>query len=154
LTTTGISFSTSGASKTAPYWVKVVRSGSTFTGFQSVDGTTWVQVGSDTISMSGTVYIGLALSAHNNTALNTSTFDSVSVQSGAGNNPPTVTLTSPANGANFTAGSNITLSATASDSDGTVSKVDFFNGATKLGTVTASPYNFTWNNVAAGNYTL
>jgi regulation of enolase protein 1 (concanavalin A-like superfamily)/uncharacterized protein (DUF2141 family) len=154
LTTTGISFSTSGGLNTAPYWVKVVRSGSTFTGFQSTDGTTWVQVGSDTISMSGTVYIGLALSAHNNTALNTSNFDSVAVQSGAGNNPPTVSLTSPANGANFTAGSNITLSATASDSDGTVSKVDFFNGATKLGTVTANPYNFTWNNVTAGNYTL
>jgi hypothetical protein len=154
LTTNGISTSTVGAAKTAPYWVKVVRSGSTFTGFQSTDGVNWVQVGQDTITMSGTVYIGLALSAHNNTVLNTSTFNNVSVQAGGGGDaPPTVTLTSPANGANFTAPASIQLSATAAD-DGTVTKVDFFNGPTLITTVTTAPYNFMWNNVAAGSYTL
>ena len=48
----------------------------------------------------------------------------------------------------------MTLSATASDSDGTISKVEFYNGATLLGTDTTSPYSFTWSSVAAGTYTV
>ncbi|MDB6110083.1 MAG: hypothetical protein JWR69_1833, partial [Pedosphaera sp.] len=63
----------------APYWVKLVRSGNTFTGYRSVDGVNWVQVGSDTITMSANVYVGLAVTAHNNSALNTSSFDNVQV---------------------------------------------------------------------------
>jgi fibronectin type 3 domain-containing protein len=62
----------------APYWVEVVRSGSSFTGYASVDGVNFTQVGSVTISMATNVYIGLALTAHNNGLLNTSTFDNVS----------------------------------------------------------------------------
>jgi hypothetical protein len=46
------------------------------------------------------------------------------------------------------------LTATASDSDGTVSKVDFFSGLSLLATTATVPYNFVWNNVLAGNYTL
>ena len=76
-------------------------------------------------------------------------------QCGAGTNqPPTASLTSPANGATFIAGANITLSANASDSDGTISKVEFFNGATSLGAKTSTPYSLTWSNVPAGSYTL
>ncbi|MFC4765109.1 glycosyl hydrolase family 18 protein [Dyella koreensis] len=70
------------------------------------------------------------------------------------NQPPTAALTAPANGATFTAGANITLTATAADSDGTVSKVEFFNGSTSLGVDTSSPYSITWSNVPAGSYTL
>jgi RHS repeat-associated protein len=72
----------------------------------------------------------------------------------AANVPPTVSLTSPANGATFTAPASITLAATANDSDGTVAKVEFFNGASKLGEDTTAPYSFSWTNVAAGSYTL
>src|ERR1043165_4937893 len=68
--------------------------------------------------------------------------------------PPTVTLTSPFNNANFIAGATIRLSANASDSDGSISKVEFYQGAVKLGTVTSSPYNYDWSNVSAGNYVL
>jgi RHS repeat-associated protein len=70
------------------------------------------------------------------------------------NAPPAVTLTAPANGAFFNSGSTISLTATATDSDGTISKVDFLQGATLLGTDTSSPYSFSWINVAAGSYTL
>ena len=70
------------------------------------------------------------------------------------NNPPTVSVTGPANGATFTAPANITINATASDSDGSITNVEFYQGGTKLGNDTASPYSFTWNNVAAGTYTL
>ena len=63
----------------APYWVKLVRSGSTFTGYRSPDGVTWTQQGTTTISMTSTVYVGLALTSHNSSSLGTATFDNVTV---------------------------------------------------------------------------
>jgi len=71
-----------------------------------------------------------------------------------GNVAPTVSITSPANNATFNAGANITINATATDSDGTVTSVAFYQGSTLLGTDTTSPYTFTWNGVAAGSYVL
>ena len=71
-----------------------------------------------------------------------------------GNTPPTVNLTRPAFNASFTAPANIVLEATATDIDGTVSKVEFFQGTTKLGEDTSAPYQWTWSNVAAGSYAL
>lgn len=70
------------------------------------------------------------------------------------NNPPSVSITSPSNGAAFTAGANITINANASDSDGSISKVEFYQGSTKLGEDATSPYSYTWNSVAAGTYSL
>ena len=73
----------------------------------------------------------------------------------AANKPPTVALTSPVNGAVFTAGSAVTLSAAASDSDGSIAKVEFYRNATILiGTATAPPYTFVWPNVVEGSYPL
>jgi hypothetical protein len=46
------------------------------------------------------------------------------------------------------------VGAVALDSDGTVSKVEFFQGALKLGEDTTVPYSYDWNNVAAGDYVL
>jgi hypothetical protein len=70
------------------------------------------------------------------------------------NNPPLVTLVSPTDGAVFTAPTNILLSANASDLDGSISKVEFFQGASKLGETNNVPYQFTWTNVPAGFYSL
>ena len=56
------------------------------------------------------------------------------------NVPPTVALTSPADGASFPRDTAITLQATAIDSDGSVTQVQFFDGTDSLGVVTASPY--------------
>ena len=72
----------------------------------------------------------------------------------AANTPPTVSITSPTNGAVFTSGDSITLNATATDSDGTVAAVEFREGANVLGSVSTSPYSFVWTNVVAGSYTL
>jgi hypothetical protein len=74
--------------------------------------------------------------------------------SGTPNIPPAVSITSPASGASFTAPASITISASASDSDGSVAKVDFYQGASLLGTSTTAPYSFTWTNVTPGSYTL
>ena len=67
---------------------------------------------------------------------------------------PTVSITSPTEGASFSAPASITINATAADADGTVTQVDFYNGATLLGTDNSSPYSYTWTGVAAGSYSL
>ena len=67
---------------------------------------------------------------------------------------PSVSLTSPANGATFTAPATVSLAASASDADGRVTKVEFYNGATRLATDTTSPYSYSWTGVAAGSYSL
>ena len=79
LTTSGASTSTSGAVVTAPYRVRLVRSGNTFTGYASTNGSTWTQVGTDTITMGTTVQVGLAVTAHNNAVSCTSVIDNVTV---------------------------------------------------------------------------
>ena len=68
--------------------------------------------------------------------------------------PPTVTLTAPANNAIFAEPASVTLSTTASDAVGNVTKVDFYQGTTLIGTATAAPYTFAWTSVPAGNYSL
>src|SRR6185295_15513498 len=70
------------------------------------------------------------------------------------NAPPTVSITSPANQTILTASSNLVISASASDSDGSLSKVEFYEGANLLGTDSTSPFSATWNNIAAGAYVL
>jgi len=90
--TGGSATHTAGPSVTAPYWVRLVRSGNTLTGSVSADGVTWTAVGSDTVTMAGGVLVGLAVTAHNNAVASTSTFDNVSV---------TVTSARPAVKINF-----------------------------------------------------
>lgn len=69
--------------------------------------------------------------------------------------PPsaTVSITSPANGATLTQG-NITVSANASISSGSITAVQFFAGATSIGTSPTSPYSVTWANAAPATYSL
>ncbi|HEU5133270.1 MAG TPA: Ig-like domain-containing protein, partial [Pyrinomonadaceae bacterium] len=66
---------------------------------------------------------------------------------------PQVTLTVPTTGSTFVAGENITLAATASDSNG-ISKVEFYQGTTLIGTDTTGPYSIVWNSVPRGSYNL
>ncbi|MES3001197.1 MAG: Ig-like domain-containing protein [Pseudomonadota bacterium] len=70
------------------------------------------------------------------------------------NPPPTVSITSPASGATFTAPANIALTAVAADANGTVTQVAYYRGTTLIGTATSAPYSVTWSNVAAGSYSL
>ena len=68
--------------------------------------------------------------------------------------PPTITLTSPVSGDTFDEPATVSLTATAEDSDGTVSKVEFHNGANLIGTATTAPYIYSWTGVVAGTYTI
>jgi RHS repeat-associated protein len=70
------------------------------------------------------------------------------------NAPPTASLTSPTANQTYIAPASITLTANAADSDGTVAKVEYYQGAILIGTVNAAPYTATWQNAPAGTYTL
>ncbi|NOX57865.1 MAG: hypothetical protein GXP29_03290, partial [Planctomycetes bacterium] len=72
----------------------------------------------------------------------------------AGNPPPNVAITFPGDGATFTAPANITIAVDATDSNGFVAEVSFFNGATPLDTDTNGPYSYDWLDVPVGNYVL
>jgi hypothetical protein len=67
---------------------------------------------------------------------------------------PTVSLTAPTPGQSYTAPATVAIAANAADSDGSVAKVDFYQGSTLLGTDTSAPYNYSWQNVAAGSYSI
>jgi hypothetical protein len=71
---------------------------------------------------------------------------------------PTTSITSPTGGTiTIPVGQtsiSIPISATAVDTDGTIAKVEFYNGGTKLGEDTQAPYTFQWNGVTQGSYTL
>jgi uncharacterized repeat protein (TIGR03806 family) len=73
------SHNTDGASAIIASWVRLTRAGDTFTGEISVDGKNWQQVDRINIPMNKTISVGLALSAHNNSELNSSLFDNVKV---------------------------------------------------------------------------
>jgi regulation of enolase protein 1 (concanavalin A-like superfamily) len=78
----------SGATQAGPAWLKLTRSGSTIVGSVSADGSNWRAVGSTTLSIATNAIVGLVLSSHDTTVLNTSTFDSVSVNVGVPPAPP------------------------------------------------------------------
>jgi phosphatidylserine/phosphatidylglycerophosphate/cardiolipin synthase-like enzyme/regulation of enolase protein 1 (concanavalin A-like superfamily) len=88
-----------GATRAAPVWLKLVRSGSTVTGFMSTDGSTWTTVGSTTISLPASADVGLIVTSHDTSQLNTSTFDQAAVgATGGGTAPGTPSSPGPANG--------------------------------------------------------
>ena len=78
--TNGLTTATAaGTNYGVPRWLKLTRSGNTFTAYQSADGSTWAQVGSTTISMASSVFVGLALTSHDNSLSKTATLDNVTI---------------------------------------------------------------------------
>lgn len=115
----------------APYWVKLQRAGNAFTSSISSNGTTWTQIGTATVSMSTSAYIGLAVTAQNNAVLNTSVLDSVSI-TGTSGGTPTFVKGINFNGGAVTIGGNAWLAESAAGLTlGTVSRTST--------TVTPSP---------------
>lgn len=146
------------ADRTAQVMVdgSTVVSNASFTGTGS--WTTWATTSAVNVTLSAGNHI-IRLQATTSAGLSNIDYiqisgGSPSIGSCSSNASPTVSITSPSNGASFTAPANLTINATASDSDGSIASVQFFQGSTLLGTDTSSPYSFTWSNVAAGSYSL
>lgn len=125
----------------APYWVKLVRSGSTFTGYRSPDGVTWTQQGTATFAMSSTVYIGLALTSHDAANLVPAVFDNVTAPGWTSATPPpmpTNVVASAASSSQINLNWNVVPSATG------------YN--IKRSPTTGGPYAIISSGVAATNY--
>ncbi len=144
-TTGASSTSTGGPDVAAPYWVRVVRSGNTFTGYVSPNGTTWTEITSYTFTMATNAYVGLAVSSHDNGVLSTAVFNNVTVTGTTTSTPEAPTVPTGLAATNVTA-TTLTLSWTASINAGTSGVGGYYvyrNGsATPLATVTSgTSYN-------------
>jgi len=129
---------------TAPIWVKLTRAGTSFSAFYSANGTTWTQLGtSQTLTLNSSILAGLAVTAHNNSALNTSTFTNVSVDISV----PVVTLPAITNlPAIYVQAYNATLTGQVITNGNQNPSVTLFYGQTDAGANAAA-----WsNNVALG----
>jgi uncharacterized repeat protein (TIGR02059 family) len=70
------------------------------------------------------------------------------------NSPPLIDISSPTKSTGFIAPATITIEANATDRDGRVVMVEFYNGTTKLGERTSEPWSFTWKEVNEGTYSI
>jgi len=85
------------------------------------------------------------------------TLDAASVTTFVGvaaNDVPVATISAPVDNSTYTAPASITINATATVGTGTITKVDFYNGTTLLGSDATSPYSYTWTNAPAGSYSI
>ncbi len=73
---------------------------------------------------------------------------------GDNNSLPDIGITAPADKSVFKTGEAITINAFATGENGKVSQVDFYEGKNKLGSDPIAPYEFTWTDAKAGNYTI
>jgi hypothetical protein len=72
---------------------------------------------------------------------------------GVANTPPSVSIASPADGSSVTLGQAVTVTADASDAEGSVTRVEFFANGTSIG-VTTGPFTLAWTPSFPGNYAL
>ena len=113
-----------------------------------VDGTL---LSTDNTSPYTASYTGV-LGTHTLTARATDNLGAQTVSSAvsitvANNVPPTVSITSPANGANYTFPATVTINASATDADGSVASVGFYVNGSLVGTDNTAPYSFAWTSV-------
>ena len=135
-----------------PVWFKLVRSGTTFTGYVSTDGTNWTMLGSTTISLAGTIYAGLLDCSRNTSQLFPVTFDNVIVGT-----VPAATVTTIASSGNPIAnGFPVTFTATASPAPLNGEAITFKDGGNVLGTsaIMAGQAMFSTSALAAGLHSV
>jgi regulation of enolase protein 1 (concanavalin A-like superfamily) len=142
-----------------PNWLKLTRTCDVFNAFASADGATWVPIGSVTVPMASTVFVGLSVASAQYGVWATAKFDRITV---TGNTPdglvdstaPVIAVSSPAAGSTI-AGS-VTLSAAASDNVG-IRSVQFQVDRVNVGAAdTAAPYTHAWasTGVLNGTHTI
>ncbi|WP_197674041.1 glycoside hydrolase family 48 protein [Micromonospora narathiwatensis] len=123
----------------------------------------WSQSGNQVTATNETWNGSLATGATTNIGFNGSysgsnpkptsfTLNGVTCNGTPANKPPTVALDVPAGP--FVAPANVPLTATASDPDGTISKVEFYRNGLLVSTATAAPYTYTLQSLPAGSYTV
>jgi hypothetical protein len=168
-TTTGGSASqTAGSGVRAPYWVRIVRAGTLFTGYISGDGKSWITIGKNTISMASQVYVGLAVTSHANGKLGTAVFDNLTV-TGTGGTTPTPQISISPTSISLQTGAVQPFTATVTNESNTAVKWEVnsvVGGSATTGTIdttghyttptklTVSPTTFTVTVVSSANSSL
>ena len=76
------------------------------------------------------------------------------IVSETGNSAPSISITSPNEGTSFEEGTDINITTTVSDLDGTVTLVEFYDGTEKIGEDTSDPFTLLWSNVAIGDHQI
>jgi len=120
------------------------------------------KLGEDTTAPYNLTWSGVAAGSYtltakatdNGGASTTSAPAAITVGAATANQPPTTSITAPTDGSVFAWKPTITITATAGDTDGSVTKVEFLDGGTVLGQDTSYPYSFTWRNVPVGGHAL
>jgi Big-like domain-containing protein len=152
-----------GASYLAPATISITATASDFEGIANVEffnGSS--SLGVDTTAPYGVDWTGVGAGSYTITARATDTLGAQTTSAprtvtvSASNAAPTVAITSPASGASFRWNDQVTINATASDSDGTIARVEFYSGdgATLLGTDTSAPYSYRWKDPTTGTQLL
>ena len=102
--------------QTAPNWVRLTRTNSSFSAFWSHDGNAWTQIGATVVipNMAVGAYAGLAVCAHNNAALTTAILDDVSASFLPANTGPTL---APIGNQTVNVGQTVALTAAATDTN-------------------------------------
>jgi regulation of enolase protein 1 (concanavalin A-like superfamily) len=138
----------------APVYLRLERRSSQVTVAYSTTGTTWTTFGNLSVSFPADLYAGLVVAAGTSGGMGGAAFDRLSLVSIAANQPPLVSLTSPSSGAAVATGQTVALSATASDPDDVVSRVEFKVNGVTLGSDTTAPYAASWAAATAGTYSV
>jgi len=136
-----------GTDQVTPYWVRVVRSGNSFSGYVSSNGSSWTLITTATITMASNVYVGMAVTSHLAGSLSTATFDNVSVTTTAP--PGQASNPSPANGATSVA---ITTDLSWTAGSGATSH-DVYFGTTSPGTFRGNQAGTTYDTGTMANGT-
>lgn len=63
----------------APYWVRVVKQGNTYTGYTSTDGQEWTEIGSVDLNMTDSLLVGMAVTSHSGGDFCTAEFDNITI---------------------------------------------------------------------------
>ena len=152
-----------GGQGTAPGWVKLVRRGAQVEAFRSDDARAWTSIGATKLAADAEVYVGLAVSGAGTGVEASAVLDEVTITSnleldtpqlGLPNLPPVAVLTSPGNGATFTAPATVTLTALAPDPEGRMTQVEFFANGTLARRRRVGAVSVTWSSAAAGSHSL
>ena len=141
-------------SSVAPVHLRLDRASSMVSVAYSTDGATWKTAAGIAVPFTAELYAGLAVAAGPNGGQSAAAFDALSLISVAANAPPVVSLSAPLTGQTFTEGAPVAISATASDPDDLVARVDFSVNGVKIATDSAAPYSTSWIAGAPGAYSI
>ena len=104
--------------------------------------------------MADAVYVGLAVTSRSTTQTTTAVIDQLTITQPGLPQPPTVALTAPSPGSQFTAPTDIVVSANAADPQNQLVRVEFYSNGTRIASLTTAPFTMTWPAVPAGTYSL